>query len=377
MAKRGLNIHKRQDGRWEGRYCKSRSFAGTIVYGYVYGKTYKETKEKVILASLEPQKTHCITKDDKHLKMKDLLSLWMQHNRIRQKGATVAKYQFIIDNHLVPDLGELYISQVNATMLNNYLLEKLDHGRLDHKGGLSASYVSTITIILKSAMKYAEDEKLCSHMNSQVFKPTSVRHDLPILDLAQQKRLEQYVVDNLFPTNIGIMISLHTGLRIGEICALSWDDIDLDNCVIHVRHTIARVQASPDSNHVTSLILDTPKTKASLRDIPISSFLSPILKEARENKKSQYVVSEKNGFLSPRTYEYRYHRILEACDIERINYHALRHTFATRCIEVGVDVKSLSEMLGHANVSITLETYVHSSMKLKRSQLEKLALTAE
>ena len=369
MAKRGLNIHKRQDGRWEGRYCKSRSFAGTIVYGYVYGKTYKETKEKVILASLEPQKTHCITKDDKHLKMKDLLSLWMQHNRIRQKGATVAKYQFIIDNHLVPDLGELYISQVNATMLNN--------GRLDHKGGLSASYVSTITIILKSAMKYAEDEKLCSHMNSQVFKPTSVRHDLPILDLAQQKRLEQYVVDNLFPTNIGIMISLHTGLRIGEICALSWDDIDLDNCVIHVRHTIARVQASPDSNHVTSLILDTPKTKASLRDIPISSFLSPILKEARENKKSQYVVSEKNGFLSPRTYEYRYHRILEACDIERINYHALRHTFATRCIEVGVDVKSLSEMLGHANVSITLETYVHSSMKLKRSQLEKLALTAE
>ena len=377
MAKRGLNIHKRQDGRWEGRYCKTRNAFGGIVYGYVYGKTYKEAKEKVLRASLERNDVNIPTKDCSPQKLKDLLPLWLQHNQIRHKGGTVAKYQFIIDNHIIPDLGDFFITQVNATMINSYLLEKLDHGRLDHKGGLSASYVSTITIILKSAMKYAEEESLCSPMNSHIYKPTVVKHELSILDLTQQRRLENYAIENPMPTNIGILISLHTGMRIGEICALTWDDIDLDNRVIHVRHTIARVRSKSGSPCSTSLILDSPKTKASLRDIPISSFLYPILKGAKNVRKSHYVVSEKDDFLSPRTYEYRYHQILEDCNIDRINYHALRHTFATRCVEVGVDVKSLSEMLGHSNVSITLETYVHSSMQLKRSQLEKLVLAAE
>lgn len=377
MAKKGLNIHKRQDGRWEGRYCKTRSFSGSIVYGYVYGKTYKETKEKVLYATMQARCGGNTPRDCKPQKMKELISLWMQHNQIRHKGGTIAKYQFIIDNHIIPDLGELCISKVNATMINRYLLEKLDHGRLDHKGGLSASYVGTMTIILKSAMKYAEEENLCPHLNSQIFKPSFVKRELPILDIAQQKCLEHYAIENPVPTNVGILLSLHTGMRIGEICALSWDDIDLDDCIIHVRHTIARVKAKENSERATSLILDTPKTKASLRDIPISSFLCPFLKEAMKTKKSQYVVSEKKDFLSPRTYEYRYHQILKKCHIEKINYHALRHTFATRCIEVGVDVKSLSEMLGHSNVSITLETYVHSSMQLKRSQIEKLALAAE
>lgn len=120
------------------------------------------------------------------------------------------------------------------------------------------------------------------------------------------------------------------------------------------------------------MIIDTPKTPASTRDIPISSALLPILASFRSHSSSKYVVSNTNTFLSPRTFEYRYHRLLEETGITPINYHALRHTFATRCIEAGVDVKSLSEMLGHANVGVTLNTYVHSSMELKRKQLEKL-----
>ena len=140
-----------------------------------------------------------------------------------------------------------------------------------------------------------------------------------------------------------------------------------------MRHTVARVK-SEDSSNTTHLIIDTPKTKASIRDIPISSALLPILIKMKEKSISPYVISDTNSFVSPRTYEYRYHRILDKCNIQSVNYHTLRHTFATRCIEAGVDVKSLSEMLGHANVGITLNTYVHSSMEMKRSQLEKLSL---
>lgn len=147
----------------------------------------------------------------------------------------------------------------------------------------------------------------------------------------------------------------------------------MQNHIIKVRHTVARVKNSDARfGNSSCLILDTPKTAASTRDIPISSALLPILTIINNQSSSKFVVSNSESFLSPRTFEYRYHRLLEESGIASINYHALRHTFATRCIEAGVDVKSLSEMLGHANVGVTLNTYVHSSMELKRTQLEKL-----
>ena len=173
-------------------------------------------------------------------------------------------------------------------------------------------------------------------------------------------------------TKLGVYISLYTGLRIGEICALSWEDIDLSNGLLYVRHTLSRVLCEENGKRRTVLIIDQPKTQSSLRKIPINSDLLRILNEMYPKAESRYVVSNQASFVSPRTYEYRYCKILQESGIHHINYHALRHTFATRCIEVGVDIKSLSEILGHSNVSITLNTYVHSSMDLKRSQLEKL-----
>lgn len=181
------------------------------------------------------------------------------------------------------------------------------------------------------------------------------------------------MIHNIDETKLGILISLNTGLRIGEVCALSWDDIDFERQIFHIRSTVARVK-SMDSGVNSKLIIDKPKTKSSLRDIPIPSKLLTILVSMKKQSKGKYVVSAENSFVSPRTYEYRYHKILDEYNIPSVNYHTLRHTFATRCIEVGVDVKTLSEILGHANVSITLNTYVHSSMELKRQQLEKLSI---
>ena len=167
------------------------------------------------------------------------------------------------------------------------------------------------------------------------------------------------------------MISLNTGLRLSEICALKWSDIDFENAILHVRTTVARVRNTGEGSK-TKLIIDRPKTKSSFRDIPISSYLMKMLVSLYEKRKSEYVVSDQEGFISPRTYSYRFHKVLEKYNVKQVNYHALRHTFATRCIEHGVDVKTLSEILGHSNASITLNTYVHSSMERKREQLEKL-----
>ena len=372
MPKRGVNIHKRKDGRWEARYQKGRSPDGKLIYGSVYGSTYKEAKEKLLFASTHVEKER-VTKAPEHT-FKEILLMWLEHNRIRCKGSTCNKYQYMIETHIIPQLGNVKMSDVNATMINTFLMEKLTCGRLDHRGGLSPAYVRSIMLIINGAIKFAVSEELCAPMKTQIFRPTEPKQELPILSPDAQKRLESHLFAEPNPTGIGILLSLHTGIRIGEVCALTWNDVDLSNHIIHIRHTVSRIRNPNESETAKSIwIVDTPKTKASTRDIPISSALYPVLNEAAFRAPNHYVVSDSIEFLSPRTYEYRYHRMLHECGIAPINYHALRHTFATRCIEAGVDVKSLSEILGHANVGITLGTYVHSSMDLKRTQLEKLA----
>lgn len=374
MSKRGENIHKRKDGRWEARYPKGSNEKGRVIYGSVYGKTYKEAKEKrlEILAKGDVVKLS----KEKDITFGQVLDMWMENTKGSIKGATENKYRYLIKTHILPELGGIKASKLSALYINSFLQQKLKNGRLDGNGGLSYSYVKSIMLVINAALKFAVDEQICKPMKTPIFKPAIPKSEIAILDVKQQKKLEEYLADNLDCTGIGILISLYAGLRCGEICALAWDDIDFTNRVIHVRHTVARVRKE-GTNSGTMLILDRPKTEASIRDIPVSSKLLTHLMKAKEQSKSKYVVSKEEKFVSTRTYDYRYHRILQKCNVDSINYHALRHTFATRCSEAGVDVKSLSEILGHSSVGITLNTYVHSSMELKRLQLEKLFMVEE
>lgn len=295
----------------------------------------------------------------------DVLQQWLKHNQIRLKGGTFNKYYNLINTQIMPDLGSMELGSLTSTKINDYLQHKLLSGRIDNQGGLAPSYVRTISCIIKAVLRYACDEGLCEPMNSSIYKPSVRKKELSILSKTEQKTLEEYLQNNITPTNVGLLLSLYAGLRIGEVCALSWSDVNLEEKILKVRHTVARDRSG--------LIIDTPKTASSFRDIPISSKLLPFLEALEGKKDAAYVISDSCGFVKPRTYEYRYHRLLKELNIKDYNYHTLRHTFATRCIEAGVDVKSLSEILGHSNVSITLNTYVHSSMEMKRSQLEKLA----
>ena len=369
MAKRGDNIRKRKDGRWEGRYKKGRTVDGCIIYGSVYGKTYKEVKEK--MAAIISHPLQLATPKDQGKTFGEVLNLWMDNNRARLKGGTINKYQNLIDTHIMPELGQTKINELSATRINTFLNEKISRGRVDGSGGLSASYVRSIMLVINAAIKYAVSEQLCSPLKTPICKPPADKTELSILSAEEQKKLEASLLNNFDLTGAGIYISLHTGLRIGEICSLAWNDIDMNKRVIHVRHTVARIRSSSSAGS-TILVIDTPKTKASKRDIPISSTLLPILLKLKTLSSKGFLLTGTNEFIKPRTFEYRYHKILDDCGITSVNYHALRHTFATRCVEAGVDIKSLSEILGHGNVSVTLNTYVHSSLELKRKQLEKL-----
>lgn len=372
MPKRGENIHKRKDGRWEGRYKKGVDDTGKTKYGSVYGRTYSEAKAKLtaILQNGFQERAR-----GKERSFKEVLYLWMETNRMKHKGATEAKYQYLIDMHILPDLGHVKISRLTALTINSFLNQKLQSGRLDQSGGLSPSYVRSMMLIINSALQLAVHEQMCPPLHTPICKPSVEKKELQILSLREQKKLEAQLCSDMDTTKLGILISLHTGMRIGEVCALTWEDIDFAENIIHVRTTVTRVKKG-SGNSGTHLVIDRPKTQSSLRDIPITSVLLPLLITMKQHSNSKFVLSDNGSFISPRTYEYRYHKLLERCGIPPVRYHALRHTFATRCIEVGVDVKSLSEILGHANVSITLNTYVHSSMDLKRKQIEKLATLA-
>lgn len=372
MPKRGENIRKRKDGRWEGRYKSGINSCGKTVYSSVYGKTYHEVKEKLLTA-----RQKCVAEDineKKDLSFQEVLDQWRKSAKLNHKGATEAKYEYLIEKHILPELGHQKVSEITTQTLNAFAEKKLSSGKLNKSGGLSPAYVRSIMLIISSALKFAVNEQMCEALRTPVHKPSIDKRDLKILTVEEQLRLESYLTNETDETKLGILLSMYTGMRIGEICALTWTDIDLNEMVIHVRSTIVRIKnETPHAETATMLVVDKPKTRASLRDIPISSTLLPILKRLRDASSSKYVVSNSATFLSPRTYEYRYHKILKECKVAPINYHALRHTFATRCIEVGVDVKTLSEILGHADVSVTLNTYVHSSMELKRKQLEKLS----
>lgn len=368
MAKRGENIHKRKDGRWEGRYKKGKDSNGKTVYSSVYGKTYTEAKEKLIKTIANLNKKDNVTKD---YSFYEILELWKASKFRNIKGSTKLKYENTIEKHILPCLGKCKMSSMNSILLNEYISQKLESGRLDKKGGLSPTSVKSIMAIVFSTIDFAIEEKLCKPIVLSNCKISAEKKSITVLDQDEQKRLEANLLINTDKTKLGIFISLRTGLRIGEVCALKWSDIDFKNMIIHLRATVSRVKNNDGKG--TKLIIEKPKTKASIRDIPIPSDLFKVLVVMKKQSASPFVVSTNNKFVPPRTFEYRYHKILKSSNVASINFHALRHTFATRCIEKGVDVKSLSEILGHSNVSITLNTYVHSSMEYKRLQIEKLS----
>lgn len=366
MGKKGENIYKRKDGRWEARIHVHKD-DGKLGYYSIYGKTYIDVKRKKE-CYLENRKE--INAISEQVLFQDILDMWIEQRFFYQKESTRLKYKNMINTHIKPELGSIDIDQLDDVIINRFLMAKKKRGRVDQKGGLSNSYIKTMAIIIDSALCYAVEKNYRLPLKSKIQKPCVNKKEIYVLTEKIQYQLEKALYNDTSKTALGILITLNTGLRIGEICALKWEDIDLQNKVIRIRSSVIRVSDSESSLKKTKYIISEPKTRTSIRDIPITSKLYMLLENA--DKKNGFVLSDDENFICPRTFEYRFHQILRKYSIPDTNFHTLRHTFATRCVEKNVDTKTLSEILGHSNVSITLNYYVHPSFEAKRIQLEKI-----
>ena len=301
---------------------------------------------------------------------RELALEWKKSQAFNIKRSSEMKYDYLIEKHINPILGDYLVSDIDSHMLSEYIYSKLKSGRLDGKGGLSPSYVRIIAIVINSIFAFGCQENLCKSIKIKRLIPTSVHYLPKTLSISEQRKLESYIFTNPDNTNLGILLALRAGLRIGEICALRWEHINFEDRIISVRNTAVRIKTE---NCHSEFHLDVPKTKSSIRDIPLCEELYLMLDSLNPENQNNYILSNSLDFVIPPTFEYRFHKTMEKASVKQINFHALRHTFATRCIEAGMDDKSLCEILGHSNVSITLNTYVHSSTELKKAHMTRLS----
>lgn len=358
MARKGENIYKRKDGRWEGRHFLHQD-TGKAKYHSVYAKTYQEVKEK--LTKLKAETEAFVSSGS--LTVKELFEEWFDSARFRVKTSTLANYRMKFEKHILPEFGKIRYEQLSAQKMHQFIETKI-------KAHLSPKYVSDIVIVFKSMAKYAAKEHSFRNPIANVTLPKFPKEKRKMLSESDQKRLCQHLNENVNETKLGMMLSYYAGLRIGEICALQWKDIDFKAKTLSVNRTVQRVMEK-SSTASTKLIIDAPKSAGSARVIPLPSFLMKLLEHFRTNDNA-YLLSGSSKIIEPRTMQYRFCAFLKKANLPSINYHSLRHMFATNCIQLGFDVKTLSELLGHASVETTLNCYVHSSMERKQACMNLL-----
>lgn len=369
MSRRGENIYKRRDGRWEARYIYAKDLNGKAKYKYLYGKTYREAKEK--LCNLISNNTN-ISKSTSSKNLNYFCNMWLEEVKVQLKFSTYVKYYNIVNNHILPAMGYCKIQFIDTMFVKKFINEKLTSGKI--KGdGLSPKTVKDILSVFRIVINYASNFGINSNINFNIINIKSKESEIKVLSKNQRNKLSLYLINNMNFTTLGILICLYTGIRIGEVCALKFEDISLSDKIVHIKKTVQRIQNfNATATQKTSVIITLPKSQKSIRDIPLPDIIVNIIKENFDCSPDAFLLSGNASFVEPRTLENRFNSIIKKCEIKNVNFHSLRHTFATHCVEVGFDLKSLSEILGHSSVNITLNRYVHSSLQLKEKNMAKL-----
>lgn len=301
---------------------------------------------------------------------------WLENSRLRLKESSYVKYRNILKNHLLPELGQTELRQLTTDYVSAFIRKKLAEGRRDGTGGLSVRTVRDILSVLRNTCSYAKQHDIDVPCHFELLKFRRSEDETRVLDREESAVLEQFLMKDDSPVKTGILMSMYMGLRLGEVCALKREHILYKEEILQIRFTMQRIQATDMEEKRTKIIVTEPKTGNAVRDIPIPAPLLGRLRTLDHMPGEAYILTGRpDKFIEPRSLENIFKRCLTECGMPEINYHALRHTFATRCIESGFDVKSLSEILGHGSVNITLNRYVHSSIEQKRKNMGKLHLT--
>lgn len=294
-----------------------------------------------------------------------IVELWKKDKQLYVKKSSFSAYVLLLENHLLPKFAE--VSSIEEEEVQQFVFQKLEQG-------LSQKSIKDVLIVLKMVMKFGAKYKWIQYTPFDIQYPT-VRENqsMEVLTRAHQKKVMNYIQEHFTFRNLGVYICLCSGMRIGEICALTWEDIDTDNGIINIRKTIQRIYIIEDGKRRTELLLDTPKTKNSIREVPMSRDLLRMLKPFKKIVNPLfYVLTNDAKPTEPRTYRSYYKNLMKQLEIPEIKFHGLRHSFATRCIESKCDYKTVSVLLGHSNISTTLNLYVHPNLEQKKKAIDQM-----
>ena len=375
MARTGSNIYKRKDGRYEGRILVGKNCRRKPKFIYVYARTLKEVRQK--MAAARPA-APAERKTKAAVFMRDAAEGWLKEKKENWKPTTFRMYQIVVRNYIVPLLGDCRTADIDREAMETFA-ETLDFCSKRKK--LSGRYKKYICSLAGQILVYAGSARPPLpefRADRKTVQPP------PEQDL---ENLKQYLLAHLSEdTCVGILVAMHTGIRIGELCALQWKDFDLEKGNLRICRNLQRVRREDGGNGGTDgggqgqnghedagqkyvrtqVCMQMPKTGSSIRVIPLADSLTDILRAVRKSPDSYLVSGRKRAWSEVRTLQYRFCAILKKCGIEPFHFHLLRHAFASRCVELGCDVKSLSEILGHSSVQITMNIYVHSTTKQKK-----------
>lgn len=367
MAK-GENIFKRKDGRWEARYIKGYELSGKIKYGFCYGKTYKEAKEKVTKCKAAAVNGQEVPRTNARHRFGFYCDEWLRTNKNKLKESTFIKYSTILDRHIKPKLGGCYPLGITSGLIEGFAEELMVVDKLAPKS------IKDILMVLHSILKYTAKKFPGTFPMVEVNYPRETKKEMRVLSKDEQRCFVEYLLNDMDECKFGILLALFTGIRIGELCALRWERVSLLDKTIKITSTMQRLKAvDQTSDTKTRIVITAPKSDKSIRTIPMTDFTAELCSRINPRYSGAFILTGTKHYMEPRTLQYRLKKYTKECGLSGVHFHTLRHTFATRCVEVGFEIKSLSEILGHATTTITLDRYVHASLELKRSNMTKLS----
>jgi len=295
---------------------------------------------------------------------------WLEYKKMSVKYSTYVKYEHTVNTYLIDYFKKLLLDEINETIIIEYFQKKISEKYAN-------STLTCIRYVLKSILEFAQSQYGVPPVNFNFIKLKKLKNECKILTSGQKESLDYYCFSHYEPISIVILLSMYGGLRLGEVSGLKWEDIDFQNEVIFVNRTVERLKHEDDhSLNKTELMIFEPKTDTSKRIVPMPHFVMIFIQQYYEQlhleNRKFFVYTNSLSIPEPRNIQYHFHRVCKYFHFH-INYHSLRHSYATNCMMHNIDIKSLSEMLGHSSVSTTLNLYVHSTLEFKKLQVNKLS----